>query len=136
MIESYEDSTFTLMIRVKGENNPETYDRSIDIQWRNGNAGTRDELRIFPADSVLELEKAETEIKLPVDFYEWHTFRIVVNGDVATVYLDEAQEPVLSGTSGFIDRRQVHQIRQRLRRCHRRLCRLVHSGHLRGQCAG
>lgn len=98
--DSWEDSTLTMIFRIKGENDPETFDRSIDIQWRNGNAGTRDELRIWPADSTLELEKAESEIKLDIDFYEWHTFRIVVTGDYAEVYLDESEEPVLSGTSG------------------------------------
>ncbi|MGC9364055.1 MAG: T9SS type A sorting domain-containing protein [Fidelibacterota bacterium] len=94
--ESYEDSNFTIVTRIKGENDA-AYDRAFDIRWDNANAGTRDELRIWPADSTLELEKADVSIKLDVDFYVWHTFRIVVNGDLAEVYLDENPEPVISG---------------------------------------
>ena len=94
--ESYEDSNFTIVTRIKGENDV-AYDRAFDIRWDNANAGTRDELRIWPADSTLELEKADVSIKLDVDFYAWHTFRIVVSGDLAEVYLDENPEPVVSG---------------------------------------
>ncbi len=97
--DAYEDSSMTILIRMKGENDPETFDRVFDVQWRNGNAGTRDELRVSPVDSTIELEKADIKIKLDVDFYEWHTFRIVVQGDMAAVYLDENSEPVISGTS-------------------------------------
>ncbi len=97
--ESYTDSTLTMLIRMKGENDPETYDRVFDVQWRNGNAGTREELRVSPVDSTIELEKADISIKLDVDFYEWHTFRIVVTGDKADIYLDENDQPVLSGVS-------------------------------------
>ena len=95
---SYTDSSFTLMARVKGENDP-AYDRAFDLQWRNGNANSREELRIWPADSTLELEKADVSVKVNMDLYGWHTYRIVVSGDESTIYLDEQEEPVLSGVS-------------------------------------
>ena len=96
--DDYADSNMTFIIRVKGEMD-DAYKRAFDVQWRNGNAGTRDELRISPKDSTLELEKADVSIKLDVSFYEWHTFRIVITGDRATVYMDENAEPVLTGIS-------------------------------------
>lgn len=94
----YTDSIFTIMARVKGDT-AAVYSRAFDIRWDNGNAGTRDELRIWPVDSTLELEKVDASIQLDVNFYEWHTFRIVVNGDYTEVFLDEAETPVISGTS-------------------------------------
>ena len=96
--EAYNDSSLTMIARVKGENDP-TYDRVFDLQWRNGNANSRDELRIWPADSTLELEKAGGELKADMDLYAWHTYRIVVSGDLATIYIDEYPEPAISGVS-------------------------------------
>ncbi len=96
--DDYSDSAFTIMVRIAAENDS-VYDRAMDIRWDNGNAGTRDELRIWPADSTLELEKADLKIKLDVDLYKWHTYRIVVDGDHAAVYLDENDEPVVQGTT-------------------------------------
>ncbi|MBN1154466.1 T9SS type A sorting domain-containing protein, partial [candidate division KSB1 bacterium] len=96
--EGYEDSAFTMMARVKGENDP-AYDRVFDLQWRNGVANSRDELRIWPADSTLELEKADVELKVDMDLYGWHTYRIAIVGDLATIYIDEDMEPVISGIS-------------------------------------
>ncbi len=94
--EEYTDSSFTMIVRIKGENDP-TYDRIFDLQWQNGNAGTRDELRIWAADSTLELEKVDLQIKLDLDLYAWNTYRIAVTGDLATVYMNENPEPVISG---------------------------------------
>lgn len=96
--EDYEDSTFTIVTRLKGEMD-ETFDRVFDIQWRNGNAGSRDELRIAAIDSILELEKSDVSINYGTSLYEWHTYRIAVNGDKADVYVDENEEAVLSGVS-------------------------------------
>ena len=96
--EDYEDSSLTMMARIKGENDP-IYDRPFDLQWRNGNANSRDELRIWPADSTIELEKAGVELKVDMDLYGWHTYRIAVSGDLATIYIDEDVEPVISGVS-------------------------------------
>jgi len=96
--ERFVDSSFTLIARVKGEN-AAAYDRAFDLQWRNGNANSRDELRISPVDSTLELEKAGVEVKVELNLYDWHTYRIAVTGDLAAVYVDEYNEPLISGTS-------------------------------------
>ena len=96
--ESYTDSSLTLIARVSGERD-ETYDRVFDLQWRNGNANSREELRIWAKNSTLELEKAGVEAKLDMDLYEWHTYRIVVIGDSCAVYIDEGEEPVITGVS-------------------------------------
>lgn len=96
--DDYTDSAFTMMTRVKAESEGE-FDRAFDIQWRNGNAGSRDQLRISPADSTLELDRSDAEVKVDADLYQWHSYRIAVNGDVTTVYMDQIAEPVLVGTS-------------------------------------
>jgi hypothetical protein len=96
--EDYEDSSLTLIARVKGEVD-ETFDRVFDLQWRNGNANSRDELRIWAKDSTLELEKADVAIQYKANLYDWHTYRIAVHGDKADVYVDENTEPALSGVS-------------------------------------
>ncbi|MDZ7722647.1 MAG: hypothetical protein U5R06_07480 [candidate division KSB1 bacterium] len=132
--DAYADSAFTLMARVKGERDA-AYDRAFDLQWRNGNAGTRDELRISPEDSTLELEKADVEVKVDMDLYEWHTYRIAVNGDEATVYIDEYPVAEISGVSGSSSGDQYIKIGDGYRRCHRRLSGLVYSGSFRRLCA-
>jgi len=90
--------SLTMMARVRGERDA-AYDRPFDLQWRNGNANARDELRIWPADSLLELEKANVSVKVEMDLYDWHTYRIAVYGDSAVVFVDEFDEPFLSGVS-------------------------------------
>ncbi|MBN2011244.1 hypothetical protein JW960_18010, partial [candidate division KSB1 bacterium] len=94
----YADSAFTFIARIKGENDP-AYDRIFDLQWHNGNAGTRDELRIWGADSTFELEKVDIKQQIDASMYDWHTIRISVNGDLSTVYMDENPVPVISGVS-------------------------------------
>ena len=96
--EEFTGSAFTLVARVKGIMD-ETYDRAMDIQWRNGNNGTRDELRISPSDSTLELSKSGVEVKVDMDLHAWHTYRIVVVDDHAAVYVDEGDEPVLEAVT-------------------------------------
>jgi type IX secretion system substrate protein len=94
--DEFSDSSFTIMARLKAENDP-TYDRAMDIRWDNANAGTRDELRIWAADSTIELEKADLKVKVNMDLYQWHTYRIVVEGDMSTLYIDEVLVPVVEG---------------------------------------
>ncbi|MBN1155848.1 hypothetical protein JXB12_13100, partial [candidate division KSB1 bacterium] len=96
--DAYADSEFTMIARVRGENDP-AYDRIFDLQWHNGIAGTRDELRIWGADSTFELEKVDQVVQVAETMYNWHTIRIVVKGDLSTVYMDENPEPVISGVS-------------------------------------
>ncbi len=95
--ERFVDSSFTMIARVRGED--ATYERAFDLQWRHGNANCRDELRIWPADSTLELEKAGVEVKVDMNLYDWHTYRIVVNGALSEVYVDEYEDPYISGVS-------------------------------------
>ncbi len=98
MPDEWAETKFTIVARVKGTGDP-AYDRVMDIQWRNGNSGTRDELRITPADSMIRLDKSDVEVKVDMDLSAWHTYRIVVEGDVASVYIDEAAEPAIQATT-------------------------------------
>ncbi|MFC2137499.1 FISUMP domain-containing protein, partial [Bacteroidota bacterium] len=92
------DSSLTIIARVKGIE-ADMIDRAFDIQWRNGNAGTRDELRISPIDSTIELEKADTVVKVNYNLFDWHIYRIQVIGDSATIFIDEETSPVLAYSS-------------------------------------
>ena len=96
--ESYSGTSLTMIARVRGENDP-AFDRIFDLQWRNSNIGFRDELRMWGAESKFELEKADVEVNVNLDLYDWHTFRIAVDGATATIYVDENPEPVMSGVS-------------------------------------
>ena len=98
MPDEWTETNFTIVARVKGAEDGD-YDRAMDIQWRNGNSGTRDELRISPSDSTLELSKSDVEVKVDMNLYNWHTYRIVVTGDVAAVYIDEAAQAAIEATS-------------------------------------
>jgi hypothetical protein len=98
MPEEWTETNFTIVARIKGVEDGD-YDRAMDIQWRNGNSGTRDELRISPSDSTLELAKSDAEVKVDMNLYDWHTYRIVITGDVAAVYIDEAAESAIEATS-------------------------------------
>ena len=96
--DEFVDSSFTMLARIRGEQDV-AYERAFDLQWRNGNASSRDELRIWPADSTLELEKAGVEIKVDMDLRAFHTYRIVVDGDFTQVFVDEYSQPFIEGTS-------------------------------------
>ncbi|MBN2010572.1 T9SS type A sorting domain-containing protein, partial [candidate division KSB1 bacterium] len=96
--DDYNDSSLTLVARIKGERD-EIYQRPFDLQWRMANANSREELRIWPADSTVELEKANITVKVDMDLYDWHTYHIAVSGDTATVYIDQIDEPIVSGVS-------------------------------------
>lgn len=106
MTDTYTDTSFTIVVRVKGNNDPVNYDRVMDIRWDNGVAGTRDELRIYYSGR-LKLEKAGVDAYPDIDFNDWHIFRIEVIGDSATVFIDEDPVPVLAGitTSSSDDKR-------------------------------
>jgi len=94
--DDYDGAFMTIMTRIRAENDP-LYDRAMDIQWRNANAGTREELRIWPADSTLELEKADLKVKVDMNLYEWHSYRIVIMDDTTLVYVDERIDPSIVG---------------------------------------
>ncbi|MBN2279468.1 MAG: hypothetical protein JXQ65_02705, partial [Candidatus Marinimicrobia bacterium] len=96
--DTYVDSSFTLVARLKGDSDS-LYERAFDIRWDNKAAGTRDELRIWTHTDTLELEKADLMAPLGGSAADWHTYRIAVSGDVATVYIDENPVPVISGTT-------------------------------------
>ena len=76
--EEWSGTEFTIMARIKGSG-VDTMDRAFDIQWRPGdNIGYRDELRIWTADSLIELEKYDKKVKVDMDLNDWHIYRIVV----------------------------------------------------------
>lgn len=90
------DSSFTVVMRlaaIKG------LERSFDIQWRNGNAGTRDELYLNTMDSTLEFGRSDGMVKVDMDLSKWHIVRVQVIGDSTTVFLDEDPTPVLTSTT-------------------------------------
>lgn len=91
---------YTLIARLKGNGDGVTYDRVFDIRWDNGNQGTRDEIRIW-YDGRVEIEKANVtgDPGSTWDPNEWHTYRIVVSGDVSTIYIDESPNAFISGTT-------------------------------------
>ena len=94
----YAGTAYTIVARLKGENDP-TYDRVFDIQWRNGNAGVRDDMRLYSQTGRIKLEKSGTDVMSGLDMYAWHTYRIAVDGATATIYVDESPVPILTGTS-------------------------------------
>jgi hypothetical protein len=96
--ESYTGTEFTLIARIKGENDP-VYDRAFDLQWRHGNVNRRDEFRIYTALNKFKLEKAQEEINTEIDLFAWHTYRIAVYGDSSAVFIDENPVPIISGVS-------------------------------------
>ncbi|MBN2519624.1 MAG: cadherin-like beta sandwich domain-containing protein, partial [Bacteroidales bacterium] len=93
---NWTDSSFTIAANLKGTG-IDSIERIFDIQWYNGNANTQDELLIWPTDSTIELEEANTSIKVNYNLNEWHIYRINVFGDSAAVYIDENPDPVLTG---------------------------------------
>lgn len=97
----YNGAQFTLVARIKGVDNWSELglDRVFDLQLRNGASGTRDELRLEYDGNVVELDRSDVEISTEIDFTEWHIFRMVVDGDDYSVYVDESETPVLTGTS-------------------------------------
>ena len=96
--DAYAGSAYTIVARFKGENDA-AYDRVFDIQWRNGNGGVRDDLRLYSKTGRIKLEKSGEDVMSGLDLYAWHTYRIAVDGVTATVYVDESPFPILTGTS-------------------------------------
>jgi hypothetical protein len=90
---------FTIVARMKGLPDWEELglDRVFDLQYRVSTANARDEFRVN-YDNTLELDRSDQEVDFP-DPLEWHTYRIVVQGNVSTVYVDESNIPLLTGTS-------------------------------------
>ncbi|MFC2138907.1 cadherin-like beta sandwich domain-containing protein, partial [Bacteroidota bacterium] len=95
---NWTDNSFTLVAKLKGTS-VDSIDRVFDIQWRHGNANARDELRIWPKDSTIELEKADTTVKVNYNLNKWHVYRIAVFGDSTVIYIDENPDPVLTGVT-------------------------------------
>lgn len=92
-------TSFTIVARLKGTGDNETYARVCDIEWRNGNSGTRDELRIIPADSTIELNKSGKRVKVNMNLNSWHIYRVEVMGDSSAVYVDEDTVAVLGAVT-------------------------------------
>lgn len=93
---------FTLVARIRGLDNWQELglDRIFDLQYRNGNAGARDALRMNYADSSIYLDRSPTpDFKTGADLTEWHIYRIAVFGDSSVVYFDEDPTPVMTGVS-------------------------------------
>ncbi len=92
---------FTLVARLKGLDNWAELglDRVFDLQLRNGAAGTRDELRLGYDGNVIELDRSGVEINAEIDLTEWHIYRMVVDGNNYSVYVDESPTPIISGSS-------------------------------------
>ena len=98
--DGYTGTDFTLVARIKAIDN--TFDRIFDLQWRHGNVGVRDELRVYPPDNRIKLENSGVDTIFDdgvFDFYAWHIYRVEVAGATATVYVDENPEPLLTATS-------------------------------------
>ena len=85
----------TMVARVRGSGVADPDVRAIDLQWRG--AEFRDELRIWPGDSTLELEKAGVEVKVDMDLQDWHIYRMEIMNDSVTVFVDEDPVPVIAG---------------------------------------
>jgi hypothetical protein len=95
---TYIDSSFTIVARLKGCGDIVSFDRVMDIRWDNGNADTRNELRIYYEGRV-KLEKTGLSVNIDFDVNDWHIYRIQVMGDSAAVFVDENTEHLIAGTT-------------------------------------
>ncbi len=92
----------TLIARMRGLDDWQALglDRVFDLQYRHGNSGKRDELRLDYSDNSVELDRSPSATVQPgIDLTEWHIYRIAVHGDSSVVYVDENPIPVLTGVS-------------------------------------
>lgn len=94
--DNFTDSSFTVVIRMAAM---EGMDKMFDVQWRNGNANSRDELYLSASDSMMTFGKSDGEVKVQADLTKWHILRIQVIGDSTTVFIDEDATPVLISTT-------------------------------------
>jgi len=85
----------TLVARIKGIDDCLSK-RLAEIDIRNMEYGSI--LRITYDDSLFLANVDEAYAELP-DLTEWHIYRVTMNGDTFTVYLDEETDPILSGAS-------------------------------------
>lgn len=95
---TYIDSAFTIVARLKGCGDLTSFDRVMDIRWDNGNAGTRNELRIYYEGRV-KLEKSGVSVYFDWDVNDWHIYRIQVLGDSAAVFVDESTEHIIAAST-------------------------------------
>lgn len=91
---------FTIVARMKGLPNWEELglSRLFDLQYRVSNSNSRDEFRVN-YNNTLQLDRASQIVPFDKDPLDWHVYRIVVDGNVSTVYVDEVAVPFFSGTS-------------------------------------
>ena len=98
---TWSGQNLTLVARLKGLDDWQALglDRIFDLQYRNGNAGARDALRLKYDGDIIDLDRSNVEVPSGIDFTEWHVYRIAVFGDSSVVYVDENPTPVLTGVS-------------------------------------
>ncbi len=92
--DTYLDTAFTIVARLKGCGDLTSFDRVMDIRWDNGNAGTRNELRIY-YEGRIKLEKSSLSVYVDFDINDWHIYRIQVLGDSTAVFIDESTEHLM-----------------------------------------
>ncbi|MBA7533596.1 hypothetical protein ES705_25837 [subsurface metagenome] len=95
---TYADSAFTIVARLRGCGDLVSFDRVMDVRWDNGNAETRNELRIYYEGRV-KLEKTGLSVNIDFDVNDWHIYRIQVIGDSAAVFVDESSEHLIAGST-------------------------------------
>lgn len=91
---------FTAVIRMRGI--PERSDLAhlFDLEFRNGNAGVREKVYIDYANTVeLDYGDGGVKVDLGIDVTAWHIYRFVMDGNTASVYVDEVASPIVSGVS-------------------------------------
>ncbi len=100
------DTSLTILLRMKG--NHMDFDRLCDINIRNGK--WREEIRINYGDGLIEIKNAPDdgstalfEGNVPGTVHGWHLYRIVMDVDTISVYMDENPEPVTKGICGRAD---------------------------------
>jgi hypothetical protein len=86
----------TIIARIKGITGAQSK-RIAEIDVRNANSGFGSKLQIGYDDSV-RLESTGLSAYLE-KAYEWHLYRILMNGADYTLYINENPTPVLSGTT-------------------------------------
>ena len=99
------DTSVTILMRLKGDD--VDFDRLCDINIRNGK--WREEIRIG-YDGFVTIKNAPDdgstalfEGTVPGTVHGWHIYRIVLDVDTISVYVDEDPEPVTKGICGRSD---------------------------------
>ncbi len=96
------DTSVTVVLRMKGDD--VDFDRLCDINIRNGK--WREEIRIDYDDGKVEIKNTDNgsvalvEGNVPGTVMGWHIYRIVLDVDTISVYIDEGASPVTKGVMG------------------------------------